>query len=115
MEGLEHLIVEPACEVNEKGTREKTDGNENMSIDDDEKIEVNLDEDSFAEEDWNEPDQNEVPGWTQPDKPMTMETRRGGRKKTSKRYTRYGDDFVIVKIKPDEIGTDMVKLRDLIW
>ena len=28
MEGLEYLLVEPACEVNEKGTREKNDGNE---------------------------------------------------------------------------------------
>ena len=27
MEGLEYLLVEPACEVNEKGTREKNDGN----------------------------------------------------------------------------------------
>ena len=31
MEGLEYLLVEPACEVNEKGTREKNDGNENVS------------------------------------------------------------------------------------
>ena len=28
MEGLEYLLVEPACEVNEKGIREKNDGNE---------------------------------------------------------------------------------------
>ena len=38
MEGLEYLVVEPACEVNEKGTREKNDGNENLSLDDNEKI-----------------------------------------------------------------------------
>ena len=37
MEGIEYLLVEPACEVNEKGTREKNDGNENMSMDDNEK------------------------------------------------------------------------------
>ena len=30
MEGLEYLLVDPACEVNENGTREKNDGNENM-------------------------------------------------------------------------------------
>ena len=37
MEGLEYLLVEPACEVNERGTREKNDGNENLSLDDNEK------------------------------------------------------------------------------
>ena len=36
-EGPEYLLVEPACEVSEKGTREKSDGNENMSMDDNEK------------------------------------------------------------------------------
>ena len=34
MEGLEYLLVEPACEVNEKGTREKNDGTEDVSMDD---------------------------------------------------------------------------------
>ena len=43
MEGLEYLIVEPACEVNEKGSRKKNDGNEYISIEDYEKIEVNWD------------------------------------------------------------------------
>ena len=42
MEGLEYLLVEPACEVNERGTREKNDGNENLSLDDNEKIEEKL-------------------------------------------------------------------------
>ena len=38
MEGLEYLLVEPAWEVYEKGTREKNDGNEDLSLDDNEKI-----------------------------------------------------------------------------
>ena len=42
MQGLDYLIVEPACEVNEKGTREKNDGNEKTSMGDNEKIEVHL-------------------------------------------------------------------------
>ena len=83
IEGLEYLLVEPAYEVNEKGTREKNEGNENMSMDDIEKIEVGSDEGSFVEEDWNKPEQNEVPKWTELDLPITTETRRGGRKKTS--------------------------------
>ena len=61
--GLEYLVVEPACEVNEKGTREKNDGNENLSLDDNEKIEVESEAGSFAEEDWNDPEQDEVPKW----------------------------------------------------
>ena len=40
MEGLEYLLVEPACEVNEKSNREKNDGNEDLSLDDKEKIEA---------------------------------------------------------------------------
>ena len=55
MEGLEYLLVEPAREVNEKGTREKNDGHESMSMDDNEKIEVGSGQGSFAKEDWNEP------------------------------------------------------------
>ena len=61
MEGLEYLFVEPACEVNEKGTREKNDGNEDVSMDDNEKIDADSDAGSFAEEDWNDPEQNEGP------------------------------------------------------
>ena len=44
MEGLEYLIVELACQVNEKGTREENDGNENTSMDGNEKMVVH----SFA-------------------------------------------------------------------
>ena len=85
MEGLEYLIVDPACEVDEKGTREKNYGNENTSKCENEKIEVHSDEGSFAEEGCDKPDQNEVPERIEPDKPMKMETRKGGRKKTSMR------------------------------
>ena len=37
IEGLEYLLVEPAFQVNEEGTREKNDGNENVSMDDNKK------------------------------------------------------------------------------
>ena len=76
MEGLEYLLVEPTCEVNEKGTREKIDGNENVSMDDKEKIEVDSDERSFAEEDWNDPEQNEVPNWTEPGLQITKKNQK---------------------------------------
>ena len=70
MEGLEYLLVEPACEVNEKGTREKTDGNEDLSLDDNERIEADSEAESFVEEDWNDPEQDDVPKWTEPDLPI---------------------------------------------
>ena len=89
---------EPACEVNEKGTREKNDGNEDVSMHDSEKIEVDSDEGSFVEEDSNDPEQKEVPKWTEPDHPMNTWTRKGDRKWTIMRYNRYGDDFLIDKI-----------------
>ena len=104
MEGLEYLVVEPACEVNEKGTREKNDGNENLSLDDNEKIEVESEAGSFVEEDWNDPEQEEVPKWMEPDRPIPPGTRTGNRKRTSMRYNRYGDDFLIDKIQPDKLG-----------
>ena len=73
-------------------------------MNDNEKLEVNSDEGSIVGEDWNEPELDEVPEWTKPDKPMTMETRRGGNRKTIMRYNRYRDDCLIDKIKPDETG-----------
>ena len=48
MEELEYLLVQPACEVNEKGTREKNDGDEGLSLHDNEQIE--------ADSEWNDPD-----------------------------------------------------------
>ena len=73
MEGLEYLLVEPACEVNEKGIREKNDGNDNLSLDENEKIEADSEAESFVEEDWNDPEQGEVPKW----KHQTYQYQRG--------------------------------------
>ena len=114
MEGLEHLLVEPACEVNEKGTREKNDGNEGFSLDDNEKIEADSKAESFVEEDWNDPEQDEVPKWTEPDLPITAGTRSGNRKRTGMRYNRYGDDFLIDKIRPEELGDELLSVGELV-
>ena len=113
MEGLKYLVVDPACEVNEKGTREKNDGNENLSLDDNEKIEVDSEAGSFVEEDWNDPEQNEVPKWMEPDRPIPPGTRTGNRKRTGMRYNRYGDDFLIDKIKPDKLGEELLSAGEL--
>ena len=114
MEGLEYLLVEPACEENEKGTREKNDGNEDVSIDDNEKIDADSDAESFAEEDWNDPEQNEVPKWTEPDMPNTAGTRNGKRRQTGIRYSSYGDDFLVDKIQPEEKGEELVNVSELV-
>ena len=45
---------------------------------------------------------------------MTIDIKRGGHKKTSMRYNRCGDDFLIDKIKPDEVGADLVIMVDLL-
>ena len=114
MEGLEYLLVEPACEVNEKGTREKNDGNEDLSLDDNEEIEADSEAESFVEEDWNDSEQNEVPTWTEPDLPITAGTRSGNRKRTGMRYNRYGDDFLIDKMRPDELSDELLSVGELL-
>ena len=113
MGGLEYQLVEPACEVNEKGTREKNDGNEDLSLDDNEKIEADSEAESFAEEDWNDPEQDEVPKWTELDLPIPAGTRSGNRKLTGMRYNRYGDDFLIDKIEPDKLCEELLSVGEL--
>ena len=114
MEGIEYLLVEPACEVNKKCTREKNDGNEDLSLDDNEKIEADSEAESFVEEDWNDPEQDEVPKWTEPELPITAGTRSGNRKRTGMRYNRYGNDFLIDKIRPDELGNELLSVGELV-
>ena len=114
MEGLEYLLVEQAFEVNEKGTREKNDGIEDLSLDENEKIEADSEAESFVEEDWNDPEQDEVPKWTESDLPITAGTRSGNRKRTGMRYNRYGDDFLIDKIRPDDLGYALLSVGELV-
>ena len=84
-----------------------------MSMDDKEKIEGDSDGGSFAEEDWNDPEQYEEPKWTEPDIPMTTETRKGGRNKTKMRYNSYGDDFLIDKMRHEELGEALENVGEL--
>ena len=113
VEGLEYLLVEPACEVNERGTREKNDGNENLSLDDNEKIEADSEAESFVEEDWNNPELGEVPNWTEPDLSIPAGTSSGNRKRTGMRYNRYGDGFLIDKIQPDDLSKELLSVGEL--
>ena len=83
MEEGDYLMMNPACEVNEKGTREKNDGNEvveegtdtPLDLDPNEQIEADDETLPYAEEDWQDPEQIEVPKNLEPDLPFTIQTR----------------------------------------
>ena len=63
MEEGDYLMMDPACEVNEKGTREKNDGNEvveegtdtPLDLDPNEQIEADDETLPYAEEGWQDP------------------------------------------------------------
>ena len=114
IERLEYLLVQQACEVNEKGIREKNDGIEDLSLDENEKIQTDSEAESFVEEDWKDPEQDEVPKWTESDLLITAGTRSGNRNRTGMRYNRYGDDFLIDKIRPDELSDELLSVGELV-
>ena len=95
-------MMDPACEVNEKGTREKNDGNEvveevtspPLDLDPNEVIEADEEILPYAEEDWQDPEQMEVPKNLEPD----LQTRENDRTRLKKKYNSYGDDFVVENI-----------------
>ena len=86
MQEGDYLIVDPACEVNEKGTRDKNDGNE--VVDDcDLPLDLELTETlPYAKEDWDCPEQTEIDKGIQPDFPLTMETRQNRKGRSKKKY-----------------------------
>ena len=83
MEEGDYLMMEPTCEVNEKGTKGKNDGNEvveegssaPLDLDPNEVIEVDEETLPYAEENWHDPEQMEVPKNLKPDQPFTIQTR----------------------------------------
>ena len=124
MQEGDYLIVDPACEVNERGTRDKNDGNEvvddcNLPLDLEltERVEVDDETLPYAEEDWECPEQNEIDKGIQPDFPLTMETRQSKRGKNKKKYNPYGEDFVVDRIVVSDmmdslVGLDEVRVLD---
>ena len=99
MQEGDYLIVDPACEVN------KNDGNEvgddcdlPLDLELTERVEVDDETLPYAEEDWDCPEQTEIDQRTQPDFPLTMETRQSKRGRDKKKYNPYGEDFVIDRI-----------------
>ena len=54
-----------------------------------------------------------MPKWTEPDLPIPAWTRSGHRKRTGMRCNRYGDDFLIDKIQPDDLSKELLSVGEL--
>ena len=97
MEEGVYLVMDPACEVNEKGTREKNDGNEvveegtspPLDLDPNEVIEADEETLPYAEEDWQDPEQMEVPMNLEPDLPFRSLLRSHMRLKKNRPYNHW--------------------------
>ena len=121
MEEGDYLMMNPACEVNEKGTREKNDGNEvveegtdiPLDLDPNEEIEADDENLPYAEEDWQDPEQIEVPKNLEPDLPFTIQTRQKDGTRPRKKYNPYGDDFVVDRIDLKKIVGEVVGLEEI--
>ena len=81
MQEGDYLIVDPACEVNERGTRDKNDRNEvvdncDLPLDLELTERVVVDDETLphAKEDWDFPEKIEIDRAVQPDLLFTMET-----------------------------------------
>ena len=114
-------MMDPACEVNEKDTREKNDGNEvveegsnsPLDLDPNEVIEADEETLPYAEEDWQDPEQKEVPENSEPDLPFTIQTRQSDRTRVTKKYNPYGDDFLVDRIDLKKIVEELVVLEEI--
>ena len=67
----------------------------------------------YAEEDWQDPEQTEVPKNLEPDLPFTLQTRQSDGRRPRKKYNRYGDDFVVDRIDLKKIMEEMVGLESI--
>ena len=120
MQERDYLIVNPACEVNERGTRDKNDGNEvvddcdlPLDLELTERVEVDDETLPYAEEDWNCPEQIEIDKGKQPDFPLTMETRQRKIGRDKKKYNPHGEDFVIDRIVLSDMMESLVGLDEV--
>ena len=121
MEEGDDLMMDPAFEVNEKGTREKNDGNEvieegtstPLDLDPNEVIEADDETLPYAEEDWQDPEQMEVAKNLEPDLPFTIQNRQNDRTRSRKKYNPYGDNFVVDRIDLKKIGEEVVGLEEI--
>ena len=123
MEEGDYLIMDPACEVNEKGTKEKNEGNEvveegtNTPLDLDPNKVIGIDDEilPYAEEDWQDPEQMKVSKNLEPDLPFTIQTRQNAGKRLKRKHNPYVDDFVVDRIDLKKIVEEMVGLEGILF
>ena len=121
MEEGDYLMMDPACEVNEKGTGEKNDGNEvveegtdtPLDLDPNEEIEADDETLPYAEEDWQDPEKIEVPKNLEPYLPFTIQTRQKDGRRPRRKYNPYSDDFVVDRIDMKKIVEEVVSLEEM--
>ena len=113
-------MVDPACEVNERGTRDKNDGNEvvddcdlPLDLELTERVEVDDETLPYAEEDWDCQEQTEIDKGIQPDFSLTMETRQSNKGRDKKKYKPYGEDFVKDRIVLSDKMDSLVGLDEV--
>ena len=117
----DYLMMDPACEVNEKGTRGKNDANAvieegtspPLDLDPNEITEADEETLPYAEEDWRDPEQIEVPKILDPDLTFAMQTRQSDRTTLTKIYKPYGDDIVVDRIDLKKIMEELVGLEEI--
>ena len=120
MQEGDYLNVDPGFEVNERGLRDKNDGNEvvddcNQPLDLELTDRVEVDDETLphTEEDWDCPEQTEIDKGVYPDFPLTMETRQSKKGRNKKKYNPYGEDFVIDRIVLSDTMESLVGLDDV--
>ena len=111
-------MMDPAGEVNEKGTRGENDGIETLEegvslpLDLNPKEEIKADDKTlpYAEENWYDPEQNEKPKNTEQDLPFIMQTR----EIPAKQYNPYGDKFMGDRTDLTKVAHQLLGLEEII-
>ena len=100
MDEGDYLMIDPACEVDETAV-----GNEKFEVD-----EQNL---PYAEEDWINPEQTEVPKNIESHLHFSMQTQQSDRARPAKKNNYYRDDFVVDRKVLKNIVEDPVGLEGI--
>ena len=67
----------------------------------------------YAGEDWQDPEQMEIPKNLEPDLPLTIQTRQIDKTRPKKKYNPYGDDFVVDRIDLKKKVEEVVGLEGI--
>ena len=68
---------------------------------------------SYAEEDWDCPEQTEIDKGVQLDLSFTIETRQGKKGRNKKKYNPYGEDFIMNRIVLSDMMNSLVELDEV--